>query len=161
MPRSRFDELAAIAQEHDGLLTSREARDAGIADSVLARLTKRGRLEKVTRGVYRVPYSPPDRLSQYREVVLWAKANRGPEAAALSHLTDLALYGISDGNPDSIHLTVPKQTRLRRQILRGVVIHRQDLVPGDIAIEEEPPVTTVGRTAVDLLHSGGLIDLIR
>ncbi|WP_321474040.1 type IV toxin-antitoxin system AbiEi family antitoxin domain-containing protein [uncultured Paludibaculum sp.] len=161
MPRSRFDELAAIAQEHDGLLTSKEARDAGITDSVLARLTQRGRLERVARGVYRLPYFSPDRLSQYREVILWAKANRGPEAAALSHLTALALYGISDANPDSIHLTVPKQARLRRQIPRGVVIHRQDLAPGDIAMEEDLPVTTVGRTVADLLQSGGRINLIQ
>jgi len=35
MPRSRMDELIAITEENDGLLTSKQARNAGILDSVL------------------------------------------------------------------------------------------------------------------------------
>ena len=56
MPRTRFDELVALSEEHDGLLTAKQARDAGIADSVLARLTQRGRLDRAARGVYRIPH---------------------------------------------------------------------------------------------------------
>ena len=79
MPRTRFDELLALAEAHDGLLTAKQARDTGIADSVLARLTQRGRLERVARGVYRIPHFPLNRFSQYREAVLWAKADEGPQ----------------------------------------------------------------------------------
>jgi hypothetical protein len=43
MPRTRMDELYALAEEHDGLLTSKEARALGIRDSVLVRLAQRGR----------------------------------------------------------------------------------------------------------------------
>jgi hypothetical protein len=32
MPRSRFDELVALADEHDGLLTAEQAREAGVTD---------------------------------------------------------------------------------------------------------------------------------
>jgi monoamine oxidase len=56
MPRTRMDELFALAEEHDGLLTSKEARAAGIQDSVLVRLAQRGRLERMTRGVYRIAH---------------------------------------------------------------------------------------------------------
>ena len=73
MPRSRFDELMAIAEEHDGLVTAKQARQSGITDSVLARLVQRGRLERTSRGVYRIPYFAPGRFSQYLEAVLWAK----------------------------------------------------------------------------------------
>ena len=38
MPRTRMDELYTLAEEHDGLLTSKEARGLGIQDSVLIRL---------------------------------------------------------------------------------------------------------------------------
>ncbi len=161
MPRSRFDELASLAGEYDGLLTAEQAREAGFTDSVLARLVQRGRIERTARGVYRVPYFSPGRFSQYREAVLWAKASRGPSEAALSHTTALAVYGISDANPSLIHLTVPRSARLRRQMPKGVVLHREDLAPDDVAVEEGIPLTTISRTVVDLLHSGGRIDLIR
>jgi len=89
-----MDELYAIAEEHDGLLTSKEARALGIQDSVLVRLAQRGRLERMSRGVYRIAHFPADRLAQYREAILWAKASQGPERIALSHETTQLLYGI-------------------------------------------------------------------
>jgi len=91
-----MDELYALAEEHDGLLTSKEARALGIQDSVLVRLAQRGRLERMSRGVYRIAHFPADRFAQYREAVLWAQASQGPERVALSHETALLLYGISD-----------------------------------------------------------------
>ena len=161
MPRSRFDELVALAEEQDGLLTTDQARQAGFTNSVLARLVQRGRIERTARGVYRVPYIPPGRFSQHREAVLWAKANRGPGDVALSHATALVVYGISDANPQLIHLTVPRSARLRRQKPKGVVVHRQDLSPEEITVEEGIPLTTISRTVADLLRSSGRIDLVR
>jgi predicted transcriptional regulator of viral defense system len=161
VPRSRFDELAALAEENDGLVTADHARHAGFTDSVLARLVQRGRIERTSRGVYRVPYLTPGRFSQYQEAVLWAKANRGPAHVAISHMTALAAYEISDANPHSIHITVPKTARLRRQRAKGIVVHREDLMPEDITIHEGMPLTTIARTIADLLKSGERIDLIR
>ena len=161
MPRSRFDELAALAEENDGLVTADQARQAGFTDSVLARLVRRGRIERTARGVYRVPYLTPGRFAQYREAVLWAMANRGPENVALSHSTALAIYGISDANPHLIHLTVPKSARLRRQKPKGVILHREDLTPEDVSIHEGIPLTTISRTVADLLGSGARLDLVR
>ena len=161
MPRSRFDELAALAEENDGLVTADQARQAGFTDSVLARLVQRGRIERTARGVYRVPYLTPGRFAQYREAVLWAMANRGPANVALSHSTALAIYGISDANPHSIHLTVPKSARLRRQKPKGVILHREDLTPEDVSIHEGIPLTTISRTVADLLSSGARLDLVR
>ena len=36
----------------------------------LVRLAQRGRIERTARGVYRIPYVPLNRFSQYREAVL-------------------------------------------------------------------------------------------
>jgi predicted transcriptional regulator of viral defense system len=96
VPRSRFAELVSLAEENDGLVTAGHAREAGFTDSVPARLVQRGRIERTSRGVYRVPYFTPGRFSQYREAVLWARANRGPAQVAISHATALAAYEISD-----------------------------------------------------------------
>jgi len=161
MPRTRMDELFALAEEHDGLLTSKEARAAGIQDSVLVRLAQRGRLERMTRGVYRIAHYPADRLAQYREAVLWAKASQGPERIALSHETALLLYGISDANPSLVHLTFPTSARLRRKCPAWVAIHRANLFPEDIEEHEGLPVTTLSRSIVDVLLATKRIDAAR
>lgn len=161
MARTRFEELVTLAEEHDGLFTAEEARQSGFTSSVLARLAQRGRLERTSRGVYRIPYVPINRLSQYREAVLWAKSHRGPERLALSHETALAVYGISDANPAVIHLTVPSSARLRRETPRAVALHRDDLSGDDVVVIEGLPVTSVARTVSDLLRSGGRVDWIR
>ena len=61
--RSRIDELLPLAEQNDGFVTAAEARSLGITGSVLARLTQRGKLERVARGVYRIPYFPADPFS--------------------------------------------------------------------------------------------------
>jgi predicted transcriptional regulator of viral defense system len=160
VPLTRFDELVTLAEEHDGLFTSEQARDSGFTDSVLSRLAQRGRIERTARGVYRIPYVPINRFSQYREAVLWAQAHRGPQMVALSHETALAVYGISDANPSAIHVTVPKSARLRRESPKSVVVHHDDLSSQEITVIEGLPVTSIARTITDLLHSGGRLDLI-
>ncbi len=161
MPRSRFAELVSLAEENDGLVTADHARQAGFTDSVLARLVQRGRIERTSRGVYRVPYLTPGRFSQYREAVLWARANRGPAQVAISHATALAAYEISDANPHLIHMTVPRAARLRRQKPKGIVVHHEDLMTEEITVHEGMPITTIAKTVADLLKSGERIDLIR
>jgi predicted transcriptional regulator of viral defense system len=160
VPHSRFDELANLAEENDGLITSSRARRAGIADSVLVRMVQRGRLERVARGVYRMPYFAPDRFSQYREAVLWAQASRGPGTVALSHETALVIYGISDANPASVHLTVPKEARFRREHPPGIVLHPGVLAEKEIRTIEGLPVTTVSKTIADLVRVGTRTDLV-
>jgi predicted transcriptional regulator of viral defense system len=161
MPRTRMDELFAIAEEHDGLLTSKEARAAGILDSVLVRLAQRGRLERMTRGVYRIAHYPTDRLAAYREAVLWPKASQGPENIALSHETALLLYGISDANPSRVNLTVPTSARLRRKCPEWVSIHRANIPLQDIGEHEGLPVTTVSRSIMDVLLATHRTDVAR
>ena len=160
VPLTRFDELVALAEENDGLFTSEQARDSGFTDSVLSRLAQRGRIERTARGVYRIPYVPINRFSQYREAILWAQAHRGPHTVALSHEIALAIYGISDANPSVIHVTVPRSARLRRESPKSVVVHHDDLSSQEITLIEGLPVTSIARTITDLLHLGGRLDLI-
>jgi hypothetical protein len=63
VPRSRFDELVALAEDNDGLVTA-EKRAVGFTDSVLARLVQRRRIERIARVVYRIPYFSPGRFPQ-------------------------------------------------------------------------------------------------
>jgi predicted transcriptional regulator of viral defense system len=159
--RSRLEELLPLAEQNDGLVTASQARGLGITDSVLARLTQRGKLERIARGVYRIPYFPVDRLSQYREAVLWARASHGPEQVALSHESALGIYGISDVNPSRVHLTVPKRARLRRHKPKWIVIHRDELRASDVTTHESLPVTTVARSVLDLMGVTGRVGVAR
>ena len=156
-----MDELYALAEERDGLLTSKEARALGIQDSVLVRLAQRGRLERMSRGVYRIAHYPADKFAQYREAVLWAQASQGPENVVLSHETALLLYGISDVNPARVHLTVPMSARLRREHPKWIITHRADLTRHEISQHEGMPVTTVERSVLDVLSTTHRPDIAR
>jgi len=157
-----MDELHALAEERDGLLTSKEARALGIQDSVLVRLAQRGRLERMSRGVYRIAHYPTDRLAQYREAVLWAQASHhGLERIALSHETALLIYGISDLNPSRVHLTVPKSARLRRERPEWITVHRADLTEKEVGQHEGIPLTTVSRSITDVLSTTHRTDIVR
>jgi predicted transcriptional regulator of viral defense system len=162
MPRTRMDELYTLAEEHEGLFTSKEARNLGIQDSVLARLAHRGRLERTSRGVYRIAHFPVDRLAQYREAVLWAQANHhGLERIALSHETAMLVYGISDLNPSKVHLTVPKLARFRRERPDWIAIHQADLTDKEVGEHEGIPVTTVARSILDVLSTTHRRDVVQ
>jgi hypothetical protein len=52
-----------------------------------------------------------------------------------------------------VHLTVPKSARLRREHPEWIVIHRADLTPREISQHEGMPVTTVGRSVMDVLST--------
>jgi predicted transcriptional regulator of viral defense system len=156
-----MDELFALAEEQDGLFTSKEARSLGIQDSVLVRLRQRGRLERRSRGVYRIVHYPAERLAQYREAILWAQASNGPERIALSHETALLLYEISDVNPPRVNLTVPVSARMRRAHPKWIEIHRADLAAEDIQLHEGMPITTVERSILDVLATTHRSDFAR
>ncbi len=157
-----MDELYSLAEEHDGLFTSKEARLLGIQDSVLVRLAQRGRLERISRGVYRMAHYPADRLAQYREAVLWAQASHhGHVRIALSHETALLLYGISDLNPSQVHLTVPNKTRLRREHPEWITIHKANLTEQEVGQHEGIPVTTVIRSIMDVFSTTHRRDVVR
>jgi predicted transcriptional regulator of viral defense system len=156
-----MDELFALAEEQDGLFTSKEARSLGIQDSVLVRLRQRGRLERMSRGVYRIAHYPAERLAQYREAILWAQASNGPERIALSHETALLLYGISDVNPLRVNLTVPLSARMRRVYPKWIELHRANLATEEIQLHEGMPVTTVERSILDVLATTHRSDFAR
>lgn len=155
MPKSHLDALLELAAENEGLVTTRSAADAGISRRTLTGMVERGRLERLSRGVYRLAHSHRDPLAPYREAILWAQSHRGPRAA-LSHETALAVLGLTDANPSTIHLTVPPRARLRRSAPARIEIHRATLESNDVIEHEGIPVTSVPRTVLDLARSGSL-----
>jgi predicted transcriptional regulator of viral defense system len=140
MPGVRYKQLAERAAETFGYLTAEDARGLGVPVGTLNALSRRGQLEHVTRGIYRVPLIPPGRLDQYMLATLWPDG-RG----TISHESALELYGMSDVNPAKIHVTVPASYRTHRVIPSLYVLHREELAAVDQASFEGIPVVSAAK----------------
>lgn len=156
MPNSLIKEIMNIAEEHEGLVPCVAAKEAGISASALVKMAQRGRLERIARGVYRLPFFPASssKYSDYHEVIAWARAGHGP-SAVVSHESALALYGISDVLPAKFHITIPKNSRFqRRAVPSKIVVHHGNLNAKDITSQEGVPVTSVEKTIQDVIDLG-------
>ena len=156
-PLTITERLREIALDQHGFVTARQAGDAGINPIELVKLTSRRRLQRATRGVYRVPQVPGSRWDNWALAVLWT----GVPQACLSHETALAAWDISDINPERIHLTVPKGTRLRRAGGERYVLHYATLAPQQRTWFEQIPITDVPTTVADCIDWGVPTYLIR
>jgi predicted transcriptional regulator of viral defense system len=145
MPGSAYAAIYEIAEEQNGYVTAAQAAAVHVGKGTLAKMARRGVLERVSWGVYRLSRFPSSSLDQYVEASLWPLSARG----VVSHESALAVYGLSDVSPTKIHVTVPKSVRVRRRLPAGLVVHRADLGPADTQVHEGVPVTTPERTIRD------------
>ena len=120
-------------------------------------MSSRGQIERVSRGVYRLPYYPVSDVAQYIEAVLWPQGL----VAVLSHESALLLHRLSDVSPAQIHIIVPNAHRVRRQILNHLRIHHADLLPAELEILVGIPVTTPVRSIQDCFREKLSSALIR
>lgn len=156
MPTDRFNVLAELAADQFGLVTLADTRAVGYRDTSVAEMARRGRLERVSQGVYRIPFMPRGRLGPYMEAALWPVGVRG----VLSHETALDLWEVSDVNPAKIHITVPSAHRTQREVPAAYAVHREDLDAGEIDEIEGVPVVTLERAIRDCAADGLSLDLI-
>jgi predicted transcriptional regulator of viral defense system len=152
---SLFPRLMALAEEHDGIIPATAARAAGILPNTLTRLAERGTLERVARGVYRLPAFPAAaaKHAQFQIAIAWASANNGP-AAVVSHESALALFGVSDALPEKIHITINPKSRIRRATPKLYAVHRDALAPADRTTHDGVATTTVERAILDTARAG-------
>ena len=61
------------------------------------------------------------------------------------------MYGLSDLNPEKIHMTVPKKFRKGTDIPKILLLHKVDLIASDAKTINGLRVTTVLRTLLDLI----------
>ena len=141
MPNSR-DALYALAVPRSGWITAADATDAGVSRQQLARYAESGVLRRSRYGVYRFRDFPAQPFEDVIEACLWA----APEAVA-SHDTALAIYGLGDAMPASIHITVPHRLRKKRS---GVILHVAPCPPSDVETRDGVPVTSAVRTIRDI-----------
>jgi predicted transcriptional regulator of viral defense system len=138
--------LQAVAYQQSGYFNASQARAHGVSRQLVDHYVRRGRFERLRRGLYRVHGFPTSEHDEMREA--WMAVDV-PDAL-LSHESALALLDLSDNIPDAVHLLVPRRRRgLRRP--PGVLLHtRPD--GEDIATvwRDGLPLTAPARTIADI-----------
>jgi predicted transcriptional regulator of viral defense system len=152
-----LERLREVGLDQHGFVTTAQAGDEAVSRASLRMMVRRGRLEQVSRGVYRVPQVPATPYDSFMKAVLWS----GFPEACLSHDSALDAWEISDINPAKVHVTVGAKRRIVREIPSGYVIHREDLRPGQVTRWEGIPTVTAGTAIRQCLASGVPTYLIR
>lgn len=156
MPGRIYNILAEIAVDQHGYVTTQDAEEHGVDPHRLIEMAKRGNIERVAHGVYRMPIVAPTGLEQLVEATLWPR-RRG----VLSHETALDLHDLCDVNPAKIHITLPLAYRLSRPVPPLYEIHRRDLDAGEVTRYEGIPVVTPLRAILDGIETHLRGDLLR
>jgi predicted transcriptional regulator of viral defense system len=104
MSTSQRDRAIELAHRH-GTLTAREAARLGIHSQVLTRLAREGVLERVARGLYRLPEVP---VSEHHALALAAAAVPGGVVCLLSAL---AFHTIGTQVPSRVWIAVDRRAR--------------------------------------------------
>lgn len=143
-----FHRLAVRAANQHGYVTVGDARETGGTPMALLMLARRGALEHVDHGLYRIPDLAVGPLAQLQEAVL-----RVP-GAVLSHDTALELLDLADVNPRQVHVTAPRAYRVRKRLPGWMVVHRDRLDVEDVDDCEGLPVVTPARAIIDAIEDG-------
>lgn len=150
-------ELMKKALEQGGFFTADQAIKLGFNQKNHHYYVKTGQWEKVIRGIYRfVPIE--SELSEYWLWYLWSEDSKKNPQGVFSHETALLMYGLTDLNPEKIHMTVPKKFRKGTDIPKIIFLHKKDITASDTKTINGLRVTTVLRTLLDLIFEQRVSD---
>jgi predicted transcriptional regulator of viral defense system len=138
-----------VAEGQQGYFTAAQVAAAGVPGAHLPDMLRRGVVERVSRGVYRLIAYPRAATGQYMEASLWPGGHSRDVQGVISHESALAIHELSDASPSKIHITVPRELRIRRTVPRYLFVHHADLDSAEIEWRDGMPVTTPVRTIRD------------
>lgn len=151
--RIGWSAVLALAEEQWGLVTRQQVEALGVAWSTLVRHVKRGTVERVAHGVYRIRGTAEPAHLPLRAA--WLQLNpavpaweRTPEQGTVSHRSAAALYGFGHLAADVHEFTLAARKQTRRADVR---LHRATTLASEVAMLEGLPVTRPHRTAADLM----------
>ncbi len=144
-PRPNWDRLYETACAQDGYFTTQQAARHGYSPQLMYKHVRGGRVARARRGIYRLIHFPAGEHEDLAIIWLWSG-----RAGVFSHQTALALHGLSDVLPSSIHLTLPEKWRNRRfRVPEGVVLYHADVFSDDRVWFGSVPATCARRTLND------------
>jgi very-short-patch-repair endonuclease len=152
--QSADEVVLRLAGRQHGVIARRQLLDLGLSPRAIEHRLARGRLHVLRRGIYVVGRPETDREGRWMAAVLAA----GP-GAVLSHGSAAAIWGIAKEEHGWIDVSVPFDSRSRRQ--QRVRVHRRyGLRAGDLTHARGIPVTAPVRTLVDMAvqHSAARVE---
>jgi very-short-patch-repair endonuclease len=132
--------LAELARRQHGVVAARQLIVLGFPKATISDGVRQGRLHPIHRGVYAVGH---EALTWEGRLLAAVLAN---EPAVASHVTAAWIHGLLRTRPGTFHLTAPS----RRHRKKLVVVHFAKLDPDDVVAVGGIPVTSPGRTVLDL-----------
>jgi predicted transcriptional regulator of viral defense system len=150
---STLKKVSELAEDQWGLITRRQAEDAGVSRQTLDRLVAGSVLERVGHGVYRIAGTPePDHLDLRAAWLQLAPGvpawQRTAEQGVVSHRSAAALYGLGHLPPDRHEFTLASRRQTRRPDVRLHTLHLGDAEWIEL---RGLPVTRPSRIAADML----------
>jgi very-short-patch-repair endonuclease len=143
--------LAELARRQHGVVSRRQLLELGHARATISVWENDGKLHRIHRGVYAVGHEALSWQGRLQAAVL---AN---EPAVASHITAAWIWGLLRSRPGTFHLTAPT----RRHRKEKVVVHFARLETDDVTTVDDIPVTSPGRTVLDLAPNKSWRDLGR
>ncbi len=154
--RDTLARLSHFAEDQWGLVTRRQAQDGGLSQATMTRLVRKGNLERIAHGVYRLRGAPtPDHvelraawLQLAPETPAWVRTS---DDGVVSHRSGAEIYGLGNLPADVHEFTVPSRRQTRRNDVR---LHVRPLRDGEWISMRGLLVTCPSRIASDLLLDG-------
>ena len=112
---TKYDDIYETAADNHGLITSAQAKELGVTNNELVQYAKRGRVEKVGHGLYRLAKWVPESNDPYA----WAVAAVGPDAVLCGESV-IAMLELAPTNPSHMYVATPR--RVRRKLPAGLVV---------------------------------------
>lgn len=135
--------LLRLAARQHGVVTWGQALETGLTKSALQRRIRRGRLERIHPGVYRVGGSAPTFEQRAFAAAAW-----GGVGAVVSHSSAAHLWRMVETPPANHDILSPRK---RTRPPRGICPHfTSKLSPRDRGTLRNIPITSPIRTLIDL-----------
>jgi putative AbiEi antitoxin of type IV toxin-antitoxin system len=143
--------LRSLARHQGGVVSRSQALESGLSAGRIKFRVSSGRWQQLHPGVYATFTGGPGHSAS-----LWAAVLAAGSGAMLSHETAAELQRLSDKPVQTIHVTVPRQRRIR--VAAGVTIHRSGRAADAVQWDSSPPRTKVEETVLDLTQTASTFD---
>lgn len=143
--------LARAAALQCGVVSGRQATEAGLSRNTVQARVQGGRWQRLHRGVYATFSGQPN-----RDAVLWAAVLYAGPGAMLSHQTAAEVAGLVDRPSELVQITVPAERRVAPTA--GLVIRVSGRARPARHPARLPPQTRLEETVLDLADAAGTID---
>ena len=154
---SHLERIRKVLEDHHGTLLTSDLAKFNIPRTYLSILERNGEIERVSRGVYRVPASFEDEMFSFQARY---------KSSIFSHETALYLHDLTDRNPLSYSITVPvgyHSISLKESGYKIFYLNRNLFDLGVISMKSphgnEIRTTNLERTICDVLRSRNQIDV--